>query len=166
MKKFKVNISVLALILGLTLAFTGSAFKPAVVGDLYAKIGGVWTDIPDSYTQGGNTHALNPDSVLLVLSCKGVKSQAMRTWFQTRLRMELINNQIFDCSLVELGIKLRPKVRRIKSEHLKAGQYNVYLAHDSGQTMNIFVHEYATHRELVQTDSTSGETRTLLLNYK
>lgn len=52
MKKFKLNINVLALILGLTLAITGSAFKPAVVGNLYAKIGGVWTDIPDNYTEG------------------------------------------------------------------------------------------------------------------
>ncbi|MEJ7693834.1 hypothetical protein [Daejeonella sp.] len=52
MKTLKINFSVLALILGLTLAFTGSAFKPAVVGDLHAKISGVWTDIPDNYTQG------------------------------------------------------------------------------------------------------------------
>lgn len=52
MQKLKLNISVLALILGLTLAITGSAFKPAVVGDLHAKIGGVWTDIPDSYSEG------------------------------------------------------------------------------------------------------------------
>jgi len=72
---------------------------------------------------------------------------------------------IFECSLIELRVKLRPKVCEIKSEHLKAGQYNVYLAHDSGEAMNIFVHEYATHRELVKTDSTSGETRTLRRNY-
>jgi len=52
METTKSKFSVLALILGLTLAITGSAFKPAVVGDLHAKIGGVWTDIPDSYTQG------------------------------------------------------------------------------------------------------------------
>lgn len=52
MKTFKINFGVLALILGLTLAFTGSAFKPAIVGDLHAKIGGVWTDIPDTYVQG------------------------------------------------------------------------------------------------------------------
>lgn len=52
MKNSSSKISVLALILGLTLAFTGSAFKPAVVGDLHAKIGGVWTDIPENYTKG------------------------------------------------------------------------------------------------------------------
>lgn len=52
MKKFKVNISVLALVLGLTLAITGSAFKPSLDGDLRAKIGGVWTDIPDTHVLG------------------------------------------------------------------------------------------------------------------
>lgn len=74
-------------------------------------------------------------------------------------------SSIFDCSLTELGAKLRPKVRRIKAEHLKAGQYNIYLAHESGEALNIFVHEYATHREIVKTDSTTGETRTLRRNY-
>lgn len=72
---------------------------------------------------------------------------------------------IGSCNLTELGVKFRPKVRKVKAEHLKAGQYNVYLAHGSGEALNIFVHEYATHRELVQTDSISGETRTLRRKY-
>jgi len=59
MKTLKINFGVLALILGLTLAFTGSAFKPAVVGDLHAKISGVWTDIPDTYVQGTDYTCVN-----------------------------------------------------------------------------------------------------------
>ncbi len=54
MENLKKNISVLALVLGLTLAITGSAFKPAMEGDLRAKIGGVWEDIPDTYVLGQN----------------------------------------------------------------------------------------------------------------
>ncbi|WP_411274203.1 hypothetical protein [Daejeonella sp.] len=80
-------------------------------------------------------------------------------------RLVKSSRTIFDCSLKELGLKLRPKVRKVKAQHLKAGQYNVYFARESGKAMNIFVHEYATHRELVQTDSISGKTRTLRYKY-
>ena len=50
--KRKINFNIVALLLGLTFAITGSAFTPAVTGNLYAKINGVWVDIPDTHQQG------------------------------------------------------------------------------------------------------------------
>lgn len=61
---------------------------------------------------------------------------------------------IFECTLKEMEHRLRPVIEKVEAENLKAGFYNIY---HYGNSKNMFVHQYADHRELVCVNAATGE---------
>ena len=61
---------------------------------------------------------------------------------------------IFECTLKEMEDRLRPVIEKVEAENLKAGFYNIY---HYGNSKNMFVHQYANHRELVRVTAAIGE---------
>ncbi|MDO3643729.1 hypothetical protein [Mucilaginibacter sp. L3T2-6] len=82
-----------------------------------------------------------------------------------RLMEQLTYKPIFECSLKELEDRLRPEIEKVEAQHLNAGQYNVYQYTGDAKSKNMFVRQYADHRELVRTDSTTGQSQILNRNF-
>ena len=82
-----------------------------------------------------------------------------------RLMEQLTYKPIFECSLKELEERLRPEIEKVEAQHLNAGQYNVYQYTGDPKSKNMFVRQYADHRELVRTDSTTGQSHILNRNF-
>lgn len=82
-----------------------------------------------------------------------------------RLMEQLTYKPIFECSLKELEERLRPEIEKVEAEHLKAGQYNVYQHTEDTKCKNLFIRQYADHRELVRTDSSTAQSQILNRNF-
>ncbi|EHQ26980.1 hypothetical protein [Mucilaginibacter paludis] len=82
-----------------------------------------------------------------------------------RLMEQLTYKPIFECSLKELADQLRPEIEKVEAEHLAAGQYNVYRYTGDDKLENLFVRQYAGHRELVRTDASTGQSHILNRNF-
>ena len=82
-----------------------------------------------------------------------------------RLMEQLTYKPIFECSLKELEDRLRPEIEKVEAQHLDAGQYNVYQYTGDTKSKNLFVRQYADHKELVRTDSTTGQSHILNRNF-
>lgn len=82
-----------------------------------------------------------------------------------RLMEQLTYKPIFECSLKELEDRLRPEIQKVEAEHLKAGHYNVYQYNDGNNAKNMFVREYADHRELVRVNSKTGQSHIVNRNF-
>ena len=78
---------------------------------------------------------------------------------------ELNYKPIFECSLKELEDRLRPEIAKIEAQHLDAGKYNIYQYNGNGISKNVFVRQYADHRELVSVDVRTGQTRIINKNF-
>jgi|GEM_PF-2439461 len=84
---------------------------------------------------------------------------------QYRLMEQLTYKPIFECSLKELEDRLRPEIQKVEAEHLNAGQYNVYQYNGDDNSKNMFVRQYADHRELVRVDSKTGQSHIINRNF-
>jgi len=82
-----------------------------------------------------------------------------------RLMEQLTYKPIFECSLKELEDRLRPEIEKVEAQHLNAGQYNVYQYTGDAKSKNLFVRQYPDHRELVKTDSSTGQSHILNKNF-
>lgn len=82
-----------------------------------------------------------------------------------RLMEQLTYKPIFECSLKELEDRLRPEIQKVEAEHLNAGQYNVYQYNGDDNSKNMFVRQYADHRELVRVDSKTGQSHIINRNF-
>lgn len=82
-----------------------------------------------------------------------------------RLMEQLTYKPIFECSLKELEELLRPEIEKVEAQHLNAGQYNVYQHTGDAKSKNLFIRQYADHRELVRTDSSTGQSHILNRNF-
>ncbi|SDP43713.1 hypothetical protein SAMN05428975_1212 [Mucilaginibacter sp. OK268] len=78
-----------------------------------------------------------------------------------RLMEQLTYKPIFECSLQELQDRLRPEIQRVETEHLNAGQYNVYQYTNGDNSPKQFIRQYADRRELVEVDAKTGQSHIL-----
>jgi hypothetical protein len=69
---------------------------------------------------------------------------------------------IFECTLKEMEERLRPVIERVEAENLKAGFYNIY---QYGNSKDMFVHQYANHRDLVRVNAATGEITMVNANF-
>lgn len=58
--------------------------------------------------------------------------------------------------------RLRPVIEKVEAENLKSGFYNTY---QYGNSKNMFVHQYANHRELVRVNAATGEIVVIKANF-
>jgi len=57
--------------------------------------------------------------------------------------------------------RLRPVIEKVEAENLKAGFYNIYQY----GSKDMFVHQYANHRELVRVNAATGEIEVINPNF-
>lgn len=69
---------------------------------------------------------------------------------------------IFECTLKEMEVRLRPVIEKVEAENLMAGFYNTY---QHGNSKDMFVHQYANHRELVRVNAATGEIVVISTNF-
>ena len=82
-----------------------------------------------------------------------------------RLMEQLTFNPIFERSLKEQENWLRPEIEQVETANLQQGLYNIYQDDEYCTSKDLFIHQYADHRELVKVDADTGHTQTIKRNF-
>ena len=82
-----------------------------------------------------------------------------------RLMEQLTFKPIFERSLKEQENWLRPEITRVEAANLQQGFYNIYQDDKYCTSKDLFIHQYADHRELVKVDANTGHSQMIKGNF-